>query len=167
MAINVTESTVKSLQALVHDAFETNSILDRVKTVMTTTLAFPVFGNYVHMLAHKYALDIGDGVGDLLEDYNEPVEYGNIPKHINNYATVQNAIDEVYNSVLTYQNELNESAKIAHDNMDLHIYEGLMQIIEKHNQYVKQVILWKDITDRYGDSPSLDVHSEHYNILGD
>ena len=167
MAINVTESTVKSLQALVHDAFETNSILDRVKTVMTTTLAFPVFGNYVHMLAHKYALDIGDGVGDLLEDYNEPVEYGNIPKHINNYATIQNAIDEVYNSVLTYQNELNESAKIAHDNMDLHIYEGLMQIIEKHNQYVKQVILWKDITDRYGDSPSLDVHSEHYNILGD
>ena len=25
-------------------------------------------------------VNIGDGVGDLLEDYNEPVEYGNIPK---------------------------------------------------------------------------------------
>lgn len=167
MAINVTDETVKTLQALVHDAFETNAILDRVKTVMTTTLAFPVFGNYVHMLAHKYAINIGDGVGDLLEDYNEPVEYGNIPPHINNYSDIQSAIDEVYNSVLTYQNELNQSAKIAFDNMDTHIYEGLLNIIEEHNKYVKQVILWKDITDRYKNSPSLDVHSEHYNILGD
>lgn len=167
MAINVTEETVKTLQALVHDAFETNAILDRIKTVMTTTLAFPIFGNYVHMLAHRYAINIGDGVGDLLEDYNEPVEYGNIPTHINNYSDIQSAIDAVYNSVLTYQNELNQSAKVAFDNMDTHIYEGLLEIIKEHNKYVKQVILWKDITDRYKDSPSLDVHSEHYNLLED
>ena len=167
MAINVTEETVKTLQALVHDAFETNAILDRVKTVMTTTLAFPVFGNFVHLLAHRYAINIGDGVGDLLEDYNEPVEYGNIPTHVSDYSDIQSAIDAVYNAVLTYQNELNQSAKIAFDNMDTHIYEGLLEIIEEHNKYVKQVILWKDITDRYKDSPSLDVHSEHYNILGE
>ena len=167
MAINVTYETVKTLQALVHDAFETNAILDRVKTVMTTTLAFPVFGNFVHMLAHRYAINIGDGVGDLLEDYNEPVEYGNIPTHVSGYSDIQSAIDAVYNAVLTYQNELNQSAKVAFDNMDTHIYEGLLEIIEEHNKYVKQVILWKDITDRYKDSPSLDVHSEHYNILGE
>ena len=167
MAINVTDVTVKSLQALVHDAFEVNSTLDRVKTVMTTTLVYPIFGNYVHMLAHKYALDMGDGIGDLLEDYNEPVEYGDIPKHVENYATVQDAIDKVYNVVLTFQNELNQASKIAYDNMDIHIYQGLLEIIEKHNQYVKQVILWKDIADKYGDRPSLDVRSEKYNILGD
>lgn len=167
MAINVTDATVKSLQALVHDAFEVNSTLDRVKTVMTTTLVYPIFGNYVHMLAHKYSLDMGDGIGDLLEDYNEPVEYGDIPKHIEDYATVQDAIDKVYNVVLTFQNELNQASKIAYDNMDIHIYQGLLEIIEKHNQYVKQVILWKDIADKYGDRPSLDVRSEKYNILGD
>lgn len=167
MAINVTDVTVKSLQALVHDAFEVNSTLDRVKTVMTTTLVYPIFGNYVHMLAHKYSLDMGDGIGDLLEDYNEPVEYGDIPKHVENYVTIQDAIDKVYNVVLTFQNELNQASKIAYDNMDIHIYQGLLEIIEKHNQYVKQVILWKDITDKYGDRPSLDVRSEKYNILGD
>ena len=113
MAINVTDETVKTLQALVHDAFETNAILDRVKTVMTTTLAFPVFGNFVHLLAHRYAINIGDGVGDLLEDYNEPVEYGNIPTHVSDYSDIQSAIDAVYNAVLTYQNELNQSAKVA------------------------------------------------------
>ena len=167
MAINVTDTTVKTLQALVHDAFEVNSTLDRVKTVMITTLVYPMFGNYVHMLAHKYSLDMGDGIGDLLEDYNEPVEYGDIPKHVENYVTIQDAIDKVYNVVLTFQNELNQASKIAYDNMDIHIYQGLLEIIEKHNQYVKQVILWKDITDKYGDRPSLDVRSEKYNILGD
>ena len=98
MAINVTDETVKTLQALVHDAFETNAILDRVKTVMTTTLAFPVFGNFVHMLAHRYAINIGDGVGDLLEDYNEPVEYGNIPTHVSDYSDIQSAICLLYTS---------------------------------------------------------------------
>ena len=73
----------------------------------------------------------------------------------------------MYNVVLTYQNELNQASKIAYDNMDIHIYQGLLEIIEKHNEYVKQVILWKDITDKYGDRPNLDVHSEKYNILGD
>ena len=65
MAINITDKTVNALQSLVHDAFDVNATLDRVKTVMTTTLVYPIFGNYVHMLAHKYALDMGDGIGSL------------------------------------------------------------------------------------------------------
>ena len=51
--------------------------------------------------------------------------------------------------------------------MDIHIFEGLMNIIEKHNKYVEQVILWKDITEKYMDNPSLDVRIEKYDILGD
>lgn len=166
MAINITDATVTTIQTLVHDAFDTNSILDRAKTVLTTTLAFPIFGNEVHMLAHKYSLDMGDGIGDLIEAYNEPINYGDIPTHIENYETVSEVIDKVYDSVITYQNELNQGAKIAYDNMDIHIFNGLMNIIEKHNKYVEQVILWKDIVERYKDSPSLDVDIKEYNILG-
>ena len=59
MATNVSEETSNAIQELVHDAFDTNSILDRVKTELNTTLAFPVTGNLVHMLAHKYSLDKG------------------------------------------------------------------------------------------------------------
>ena len=167
MAINITDQTANALQSLVHDAFDVNATLDRVKTVMITTLVYPIFGDYVHKLAHKYALDMGDGIGDLLENYNEPVNYGNIVSHIENYETVQDAIDKVFNTVLTFQNELNQCAKIAFDNMDIHIYQGLLEIIEEHNKYVNQVILWKDVADKYGDRPSLDVRAENYDILGD
>ena len=51
--------------------------------------------------------------------------------------------------------------------MDIHIYQGLLEIIEEHNKYVNQVILWKDVADKYGDRPSLDVRAEKYDILGD
>ena len=71
MADNITRETVEAVQTLVHDAFDNNSILDRVKTVLTTTLAFPILGNQVHMVAHRYSGEIGDGVGDLIEAYND------------------------------------------------------------------------------------------------
>lgn len=166
MATNITRETVNVIQTLVHDAFDTNSILDRAKTILNAKLAFPIFSEKVHILAHKYSMDMGDGIGDLIEAYNEPIEYGNIEPHIENYESVLEVINKVYDSVITFQNELNQGAKIAYDNMDIHIFEGLMNIIEKHNKYVEQVILWKDITEKYMDNPSLDVRIEKYDILG-
>ena len=167
MADNITRETVEAVQTLVHDAFDINAILDRVKTVLTTTLAFPVLGNQVHMVAHRYSGEIGDGVGDLIEAYNEPVNYGDVPNHVEIYGSVREAIDKVYDVAITYQNELNQAAKIAFENMDIHIYQGLLEIIGKHNKYAEQVILWKDICERYKDSPCLDVHMKNYDILGD
>lgn len=164
MATNITENTVKIIQTLVRDAFNTNATLDRCKTILNTSLAFPITGNLVHMLAHKYSLDVGDGVGDLIETYNEPVDYGDIPKHIEDYLSVQDVMDRVFEVVIAYQNELNDSARAIYENTDIHVFGGLMQIISMHNKYVEQVIQWKDIVDRYGNNPSLDVHMKDYVI---
>lgn len=166
MAINITQDTVNAIQTLVHDAFDTNATLDRAKTVMSAVLAYPIFGDYIHKLAHKYSLDMGDGIGDLIEKYNEPINYGDIPIHIEEYNSVSEVIDNVYNVVVLFQNELNQVAKIAFDNMDIHIYQGLLEIIEKHNIYVEQVIVWKDLVELYKDTPTLDVHSKDYDIIG-
>ena len=116
------------------------------------------------MLAHKYSLEIGDGVGDLIEAYNEPVNYGDIPKHIEDYLSVQDVMDKVFEVVIAYQNELNDSARAIYENTDIHVFEELMKIISMHNKYVEQVIQWKDIVDRYGNNPSLDVHMKDYVI---
>lgn len=166
MFIGVTEETIQTIQALVHDAFDVNSILDRVKTIVSTIFACPDFSSQVHNLAHKYSLDIADGIGDLIEVYNIPIEYGNIPQHIENYNNLSEAVDKVYDSVLTYQNELNQGAKIIFDNMDIHIYQGLLELIDKHNKYVEQVILWKDMIEKYKESPSFDADIKKYDILG-
>ncbi len=164
MATNITDSTVEIVQNLTRSAFNTNATLDRCKTILSTSLAFPITGNLVHMLAHKYSLEIGDGVGDLIEAYNEPVNYGDIPKHIEDYLSVQDVMDKVFEVVIAYQNELNDSARAIYENTDIHVFEELMKIISMHNKYVEQVIQWKDIVDRYGNNPSLDVHLKDYVI---
>ena len=75
---------------------------------------------------------------------------------------MQQAIDKAYELMLTYQNELNQVAKVSFENMDIHIYEKLLNIIELNNQYVAKIILIKDLADRYGDSPSFDIRIEQY-----
>ena len=164
MATNITDSTVEIVQNLTRSAFNTNATLDRCKTILNTSLAFPITGNLVHMLAHKYSLEIGDRVGDLIEAYNEPVNYGDIPKHIEDYLSVQDVMDKVFEVVIAYQNELNDSARAIYENTDIHVFEELIKIISMHNKYVEQVIQWKDIVDRYGNNPSLDVHMKDYVI---
>lgn len=162
MAINTTKETSDFLQTLIHDAFDINSSLDRIKTVLIADLVYPKLGNIIHKLAHNYSIDIADGLGDILEEYNEAVSYGNIDLHMESYENVNEAINKAYELLLTYQNELNQVAKASFNNMDVHIYEKLLNIIELNNQYVAKIILIKDLADRYGDSPSLDSRIEQY-----
>ena len=165
MATNITDNSVELIQQLVHDAFDSNATLDRVKTELNARLSCPIISGMVHKLAHEYALTIGDGIGDLIEAYNESVDYGNIVKHVETYDSVKEAIYKVYDVVITYQTELNIAYKSIFTNGDIHTLADLEDIIEKHNKYVEAVITWKDIVDKYGDNPSLDVHMKNYDML--
>lgn len=165
MATNITDNTVELIQQLVRDSFDANATLDRIKSELNAKLACPIISGMVHKLAHEYSLTIGDGVGDLIEPYNESVDYGDIPKHVEKYSSVREAIEKVYDIVLTYQTELNIAYKSIFGNGDINTLVGLEDIIKKHNKYAEAVITWKDIVDKYGDSPSLDVHMKNYDMV--
>ena len=167
MAENIEQKTIDIIQTLVHDAFDMNSTLDRIKSVLTTDLAFPITANLVHMLAHKYPIQIADTLGDIIENRNQPVNYGGIPTHVEDYLSVEDAITKVHDSVIVYQNELNKGAKdILMETLDMDAYNGVVGVINEHKRYVDQVIQWKDIVDRYGNDKSLDVHMVDYDMLG-
>ena len=167
MSEAIEQRTIDIIQILVHDAFDENSTLDRVKTVMTTKLAFPITANLVHMLAHKYPIQIADTLGDILENRNQGVNYGGIPDHIEDYNSVKDAITKVHDSVIEYQMKLNQAAKdIMNDTLDMDAYKAVIDVIEEHRKYVDQVIQWKDILDRYESMDGLDVHMAEYNTLG-
>ena len=167
MSEAIEQRTIDIVQKLVHDAFDENSTLDRVKTVMTTTLAFPITSNLVHMLAHKYPIQIADTLGDILENRNQGVNYGGIPDHKEDYNSVKDAITKVHDSVIEYQMKLNQAAKdIMNDTLDMDAYKVVIDVIEEHRKYVDQVIQWKDILDRYESMDGLDVHMAEYNTLG-
>lgn len=166
--MNISENTIIAIQTLVNSAFNTNSILDRAKSVLNAKLDCPNIGKLVHELAHKYSLDIADTIGDLIENYDIVVDYGNIPTHVEDYKSVREVLDRVLEVTIDFENALNMATKIAFDNMDLHIYNGLLEVIEEHTKYVQQALLWSGIAKKYGDNPSLDVHiGTHYDILSE
>jgi len=162
MAINTTDNTVSIIQELIHDAFDTNGVLDRIKSVVSTKLICPIISNEIHMLAHNYAIAIGDGLGDLIEPYNKSVKYGNIESHVEDCFNLSSAIEKVYDTVITYQNELNVAYREILNNGDIHILVGLSNIIDTHNKYVEKVILMKDVIEKYGNDPRVDVNMKSY-----
>lgn len=164
MAINITDKTVQAIQTLVHDAFNTNATLDRVKTILMTNLACPNASNMVHKVAHMYSLNMADGIGDLIEGYNEPIEYGGIEKHVEVYNSITSAFDKIMEVSLNFQNELNMATKIAMENGDIHIFQELLEIIEEHNKIVVATIGWKDIADKFSTHPSFDTAIFSYGI---
>ena len=111
MAENIEQKTIDIIQTLIHDAFDMNSKLDAIKTELTTDLAFPITGNLVHMLGHKYPIQIGDALGDILEGRNQRVNYGNIAQHNEVFSSVSDAMNSLHDNVIVYQNELNKGAK--------------------------------------------------------
>lgn len=161
----ISENTINAVQSLVHDAFIMNSRLDRQKTCLNAELTYPNTSALVHKLAHKYALDIGDGVGDLIENYNIPIIYGNIPTQNTSYLSAKDVITELLDYVKDFQMKLDKCTKIAFDNNDIFVYEGLLDIIKIHKKYLEQAILWKDLVDRYGDDITFDAHITQYDVL--
>ncbi len=163
MATNITKETSDAVQLATHAAFVANSWLDRCKSVLNADLACPNFSAMIHALAHKY-LYWGDLVGDLIENYNQAVVYGGVETRAEEYKTPVEVIDKVFEVVIDYQNQLNKCADIAKANTDVHVYEGLLKVIKKHDKYVEAVINWRDIAHKYGVDPTFDHDVKHYDI---
>ncbi|PNX45570.1 MAG: hypothetical protein BV457_09300, partial [Thermoplasmata archaeon M9B1D] len=81
---------------------------------------------------------------------------------IEQYSTPLSAIEKVYDTIMLYQIELNRAYEIIMENKDFHILAEIEDVIETHNEYVKKVILWKDIVEKYGSDPMMDVAMKEY-----
>lgn len=165
---NVTPQTHVAVQEMVWESFVANSKVDRMQSLLNAKFAYNNLANKIHHgIAHRYAGLFGDGIAETIEIYNIPIEYGNIPPAKEDYGSVAAVLDALQELVVDYQNKLNMCAKIAHDNMDWHVYSALLPLIRDHNVVVEQSILLVDKIKLYGDNPSFDAHvSNHFWVLG-
>lgn len=155
--INITKETTKSLQTLVSDAFNLNAQLNRMKSLLLVKFRKPNISKIIHDIAHFYALDMADKIGDLIETYGGVVEYGGIDRHVEDIESFEKIIDLVCEGVLEFQNELNMASKIALSENDIHIFQELLEVIEKHNIVVQDMLLIKDLTYEFKGDVSLDA----------
>ena len=167
--MNVSKNTIDACQEMIRESFLANAKVDRMKSIMGAKLAYNNTADVIHLqIAHAYAGIYGDLIGDkALEGYNIDVVYGNIPEENKDYTTPAEILCELRDLTIDYQNKLNMCAKIAFDNMDLHVFADLMNIVSMHNQVVRATILLVDKIEIYGSCPSFDAHiKEHFNLLG-
>jgi len=167
--MNVSQNTINACQEMIRESFLANTRVDRMKSVMGTKLAYNNTSDVIHLqIAHAYSGIYGDLIGDkTLEGYNVDVVYGNIPEEAKDYNTPAEILYELRDMTIDYQNKLNMCAKIAFDNMDLHVFADLMDIISLHNQIVRATILLVDKIELYGSDPNFDAHiKENFNLLG-
>ena len=166
MAINITQPTIDAVQEMVHQSFICNSVVDRLKSVLGVDLAYNNTANKIHLgIAHAFPVQLGDSLGDLLEGYNQSVIYGGLPTQDKTYLTAKEVLDDLLEIIVDYQNKLNKCAMIAFENMDMHTYSGLIDIIKGYSKIVEQSILLVDKINLYGTNPSFDTDIETFWIL--
>jgi hypothetical protein len=136
MAINITQGTIDAVQEMVRQSFICNSFVDRLKSVLGVNLAYNNTANKIHLgIAHAFPIQFGDVLGDLLEGYNQSIIYGGLPIQNKTYLNAKEALDDLLEMVIDYQNKLNKCAMIAFENMDIHTYSKLLEIIEDYKKF--------------------------------
>lgn len=166
MAINITQATIDAIQEMIVESFRCNAMVDRLKSTLGVDLAYNNTSNKIHLgIAHAFPVQLGDSLGDLLEGYNQSVVYGNIPIQDKTYDTVKDALDDLLDIVVNYQNKLNKCSMIAFENMDIHTYSGLLDIIKGYSPIVEQCILLVDKINLYKEDPSFDHDIDKFWIL--
>lgn len=166
MAINITQGTIDAVLEMVKQSFLCNAMIDRLKSNLGVDLAYNNTANKIHIgIAHAFPIQLGDALGDLLEGYNQSVIYGDIPIQNKTYYTAEEALTDLLDIVIDYQNKLNKCAMIAFENMDIHTYSGLIEIINGYSKIVEQSILLVDKIKLYKLDPSFDTDIETFWIL--
>lgn len=166
MAINITQETINAVQEMVKESFLCNAKIDRLKSSLGVDLAYNNTANKIHLgIAHAFPIQLGDSLGDLIEGYNQAVVYGNIPIQNRTYFSAKDALSDLLEIVLDYQNKLNKCSMIAFENMDIHTYSGLLDIVKGYSPIVEQCILLVDKINLYKEDPSFDHDIDKFWIL--
>lgn len=166
MAINITQGTSMAVQSMVKQSFICNAVVDRIKSVLGVDLAYNNTADKIHIgIAHIFPVKLGDTIGDILEGYNQSVIYGDIPTQSKEYNSAEEALVDLLEVVIDYQNELNMCAKISFENMDFHVFKPLLDLIGEYSNIVKQCILLVDKIKLYKDNPSFDSDIDKFWIL--
>jgi len=164
--VNVTRSTADAVQAMVTESFLANAKVDRIKSVLTADLAYNNTSDKIHYnIAHYFPVQLGDTIGDLIESKNQSIIYGGIPTQEKEYSSADEAISDLLEIIINYQDKLNKCAKLADGNMDTHVYSKLMSVIKKYDKLVEQGILLSDKSKLYKDDPSFDHDINKFWIL--
>ena len=160
------DSTKSAMDEMAQRFFWMNKKIDRMKSVLNTKFAMPIFSNLVHLqLAHSYPI-LADDINDIEEMFNYDAEYLQVEGATEDYEDVDTLVGQLYDWTIDTNEQLNNLITLSHNNGDFNAYNLLLEVSKKYSKYVANAILIVDKKSIYGDKLyDMDVQSKEWWVL--
>lgn len=157
------DSTKSAMDEMAQRFFWMNKKIDRMKSVLNTKFAMPIFSNLVHLqLAHSYPI-LADDINDIEEMFNYDAKYLGVEGATEDYEDVSDLLGQLYDWTIETNDQLNYAIQVSLEEKDMNVYFMLQPISIEYSKYVANAILLTDKKKLYGnDLSDMDVHSKEW-----
>ena len=157
----INERTIKEINLVSQQCFWLNRVVDRAVSVLGVKFGMPITSKILHQgLAHKYPL-LADSVNEILDMYNELVDYLETPTDTRDYEDIVELFQTILDENIKLYDVTRSAIFVSRETRDVNVETHLLDFLEDVNKYVAQTITLRD------KAVSLKDNVEMYELLID
>ena len=157
----INERTIKEINLVSQQCFWLNRVVDRAVSVLGVKFGMPITSKILHQgLAHKYPL-LADNVNEILDMYNELVDYLDTPADTRDYEDIVELFQTILDENIKLYDMTRNAIFVSRETRDVNVETHLLDFLEDVNEYIAQTITLRD------KAVSLKDNVEMYELLID
>lgn len=157
----INERTIKEINLVSQQCFWLNRVVDRAVSVLGVKFGMPITSKILHQgLAHKYPL-LADSVNEILDMYNELVDYLDTPADTRDYEDIVELFQTILDENIKLYDMTRSAIFVSRETRDVNVETHLLDFLEDVNEYIAQTITLRD------KAVSLKDNVEMYELLID
>ena len=157
----INERTIKEINLVSQQCFWLNRVVDRAVSVLGVKFGMPITSKILHQgLAHKYPL-LADSVNEILDMYNELVDYLDTPADTRDYEDIVELFQTILDENIKLYDMTRSAIFVSRETRDVNVETHLLDFLEDINEYIAQTITLRD------KAVSLKDNVEMYELLID
>ena len=162
----ISKKTSEALDILYGQFFNLNSLLDNAVSFMLNEWAMVQASEIVHLrLAHATPL-LADRISEIKDDYDERSIRPEVPEHREQYGSLKDMFDTIYDEFEATYHMIVLTNKIALEEGDINVHAGLMEFMRAFNKVIGQIITLKNKADQGLDFDTFDFRIKDWGIVG-
>lgn len=162
----IAKKTSEALDILYGQFFNLNSLLDNAVSFMLNEWAMVQASEIIHLrLAHATPL-LADRISEIKDDYDERSIRPEVPEHREQYGSLKDMFDTIYDEFEATYKMIVLTNKIALEEGDINVHAGLMEFMRTFNKVIGQIITLKNKADQGLDFDTFDFRIKDWGIVG-
>ena len=140
----INERTIKEINLVSQQSFWLNRVVDRAVSVLGVKFGMPITSKILHQgLAHKYPL-LADSVNEILDMYNELVDYLETPADTRDYEDIVELFQTILDENIKLYDMTRSAIFVSRETRDVNVETHLLDFLEDVNEYIAQTITLRD-----------------------